>query len=127
MKRVVSVAAVVVSMLVVTTMAASGDGNPHSKREYEVTITNVTKGETFTPLLVVSHRGPVQIFELGVEASEELEDVAETGNTDPLKDLLLPGGLFHALGVTRGPVRRGARGLGPPRGARDLDGLPALV
>ena len=78
-------------------MAASGDGNPHSKREYEVTITNVTKEETFTPLLVVSHRGPVQIFELGVEASEELEDVAETGNTDPLKDLLLATG--HVIDV----------------------------
>lgn len=92
MKRVVSVAAVVVSMLVVTTMATSGDGNHRSKREYQVTITNATKGETFTPLLVVSHRGPLQMFELGEAASTELETVAETGDTGPLKDLLLATG-----------------------------------
>ncbi len=55
---------------------------------YEVTITNLTRGQMFTPILVVTHRSNVQLFELGSPASTELEILAEEGNTVPLTTLL---------------------------------------
>lgn len=51
--------------------------------EYEVEITNITPGQTFTPQLVVTHPRSVSLFSLGDEASEELEILAEDGATGP--------------------------------------------
>lgn len=64
----------------------------HSSR-YEVSITNLTKGQTFTPILVATHREGVRVFELGAEASPELEAIAESGDPGPLAAFLegLPG------------------------------------
>jgi hypothetical protein len=60
---------------------------------YEVTITNITKGQIFTPILAVTHTREASLFELGSAASSELEQLAEGGATAPLQDLLdsLPG------------------------------------
>lgn len=51
---------------------------------YEVTITNLTRAQTFTPILVASHREGVKIFELGSAASNELSTLAEGGDVGPL-------------------------------------------
>jgi hypothetical protein len=51
---------------------------------YEVTITNVTHGTIFTPILVVSHKPGVKLFELGQPASDELAALAEGGDVVPL-------------------------------------------
>lgn len=58
------------------------------KARFEVTVTNVTRDQAFTPLLVVAHRPGLRLFELGQPASPELETLAEEGNTAPLKALL---------------------------------------
>ena len=66
-------------------------GQPASAQDdfsYEVTITNLTRGQQFTPILVVTHRSNVKLFELGSPASAELETLAEEGNTAPLTTLL---------------------------------------
>ena len=55
---------------------------------YEVTITNVTQNQSFTPLLVASHRASASIFTLGEAASSDLETLAEEGNTEPLTNTL---------------------------------------
>ncbi len=55
---------------------------------YEVSVTNITKGQTFTPILVVAHRPDVHLFELGQPAGSELEVMAEAGNIAPLEALL---------------------------------------
>jgi Spondin_N len=55
---------------------------------YEVSITNITKGQTFTPVLVSSHSKAVSLFELGDEASAELQVLAEGGDTAPLTSIL---------------------------------------
>ena len=52
--------------------------------QYEVTITNLTRAQLFTPILVASHRRGVQIFELGSSASVELSALAEGGDVAPL-------------------------------------------
>ncbi len=51
---------------------------------YEVRITNVTRGQSFTPILVASHRQGVRLFEAGQPASAELAALAEGGATTPL-------------------------------------------
>ena len=57
-------------------------------RHFQVTITNLTGGQQFTPLLLVSHRSPVHLFVLGAAASPQLRTLAEQGNTGPLATLL---------------------------------------
>src|SRR5215471_1700211 len=55
----------------------------------QVTITNITKGQTFTPIMVAVHKPGVHIFVLGTPASVELEQLAEAGDTAPLEAALL--------------------------------------
>jgi hypothetical protein len=55
---------------------------------YEVTITNLTRGQQFTPVLVNSHRPGVQLFSAGEAVIPELAMLAEEGNTAPLATLL---------------------------------------
>jgi Spondin_N len=57
-------------------------------RGFEVTVTNLTRGQQFTPILVASHREGVRLFDLGSPASGELATLAEEGNTAPLMTLL---------------------------------------
>ncbi len=52
--------------------------------QYEVTITNVTRGQTFTPVFVASHSAGVRFFELGRPAISQLAIVAEEGDLAPL-------------------------------------------
>lgn len=54
---------------------------PHTPFTYEVTITNVTPGQTFTPQLLATHGYGVRVFELGQPASAGLELLAEGGDT----------------------------------------------
>jgi spondin N len=63
--------------------AAQADG-----RRFEVTITNLTAHQVFTPIMVASHREGVQLFTLGQPASVELEILAEAGDTGPLSAAL---------------------------------------
>lgn len=49
--------------------------------QYRVTITNITKAQTFSPQLVVTHREHVALFNLGRPASPGLAFLAEDGNT----------------------------------------------
>jgi hypothetical protein len=56
---------------------------------YEVTITNISRGSFFTPILVASHRAEVKLFTLGQPASPELATLAEGGDIAPLEQILL--------------------------------------
>lgn len=55
---------------------------------FEVTVTNITKGVQFTPILVVAHRADIALWELGAPASPELAFLAEDGSTAALEGLL---------------------------------------
>ena len=69
-----------------TLCASAAVGQPSV--QYEVTITNITAGQSFTPQLVVTHPGDVILFKLGEPASEALEILAEGGDTAPLSEAL---------------------------------------
>jgi len=80
--------AVICSSLISSVVLADGEARDDDHKDnganYEVTITNLTRAQTFTPILVASHRKGINIFELGSEASAELSTIAESGNPAPL-------------------------------------------
>lgn len=69
-------------------LAAASLGAQAAGKVYEVTITNITKAQIFTPIMVASHRSGAKLFTLGEAASDELEILAESGNPGPLSDKL---------------------------------------
>src|SRR5260370_11823177 len=55
---------------------------------FHVTITNITQRQTFTPIMVASHKQGVTLFTLGQPASVELEHLAEAGDVSELEATL---------------------------------------
>lgn len=55
---------------------------------FEVTVTNITAAQTFTPILVATHASDSVLFRLGEPASAELAELAEGGDTAPLAAVL---------------------------------------
>lgn len=51
---------------------------------YEVTITNLTTGQAFSPPVLATHRGGTRIFRVGRHASEGIRQIAENGNNAAL-------------------------------------------
>lgn len=80
----------VMTMLLATSLlissAAWAQGNSaQGKRTYEVKVTNLTKGQSFTPLLAATHSRAITFFKPGQPASGALADLAEGGATGPLE------------------------------------------
>lgn len=78
----------VFALAVITSILAGGTVLAENSPRYEVTVTNLTRGQQFTPILVASHKGGVSLFKAGDPASPELAILAEEGNTAPLTALL---------------------------------------
>jgi len=57
-------------------------------QELEITVSNLTHGIYFTPLLIAAHDENTFAFHAGTEASTELTTQAEGGNPAPLKTVL---------------------------------------
>lgn len=88
-----AVAAVALMGLMAAGQTAFGDEEDDRGAHYAVTVTNITRGQTFTPILVATHKAGIRLFELGEPASAQLATLAEEGNTAPLAALLsgMPG------------------------------------
>ena len=70
---------------------------------YEVTVTNMTHAQVFTPVLVVTHKKGVKLFTPGEPATDELAQLAEGGDVAPLADLLdSMGNRVGAIAVSEG-------------------------
>ena len=89
----------VLSMSMLAGMASASD-----KQAFEVTVTNITKGEVFTPIMVASHRHGVKLFEIGEPVDQDLEILAESGDTQPLSTSLLTSGLALDVITADGPL-----------------------
>jgi len=61
-------------------LASLFTATPLLAADYDVTITNVTRGTVFTPIYVVSQTASLNLFELGQPASDELAALAEGGD-----------------------------------------------
>lgn len=73
----------------------------------EVTITNLTRGQIFSPPIVYTHRSGYRLFSPGEPAISELAGVAEDADNDPLIALLGTEPAVGAVGVGGGPVLPG--------------------
>ena len=90
MKRTIFVFAV---SLIITGVLASSPafaGERGGKRAYEVTITNLTRDQIFSPPIVISHSRYFQLFTPGAPAGPELYPLAEDGDVMPLLDHISP-------------------------------------
>lgn len=79
--------ALTASLLLATSLAGAQAQSANGAM-FEVTITNITRGAFFTPILVASHRLGVNLFDLGQPASDELAVLAEGGDIVPLEQAL---------------------------------------
>lgn len=85
MKRIVAPSAIAALLLgTVMIRPIFGQAGPR----YAVVVTNMTRGQSFTPILVATHTQALRLFAPGTAASPELRDLAEEGNTDPFITLL---------------------------------------
>lgn len=90
-------------------MLASASANA---AQWDVTITNLTNGNHFTPLLVTAHDSASHLFQAGTAASSAITDMAECGDltallvinpedadtvANPAMGLLAPGGSTTAM------------------------------
>lgn len=80
--------------LVVLTAALLAFGMPAAYADddggafYEIRVTNVTRGQSFTPIMIAVHKPGVKFFTVGQPASTELAALAEGGDTAPLSAVL---------------------------------------
>jgi len=66
-------------------------------RVLEITLTNLTHGMEFTPMLVASHNSKYKMFELGKPASNELERLSESGNLIPMETAMMADTNVHDI------------------------------
>ncbi len=83
LKKIIYVTLSIAGLLFAGSVTADG------KNSYDITITNLTRGEIFTPILVASTAHDSKLFTLGAAASGELEIIAESGNPVPLSNTLI--------------------------------------
>jgi hypothetical protein len=76
--------------------------------DYRVTVTNLTAQQVFTPLLFVSHRADISLFQVGQPASVELAAVAEGGDTSMLAAALEASGMTTTVAPQMMPLPPGA-------------------
>ena len=57
-------------------------------KDVDITITNLTQGIYYTPLLVTAHNMEASLYELGQPASMELQMMAEGGDISGLSSML---------------------------------------
>lgn len=80
-----------ICLVVVAAVSLLGGSTPswaQSLPRYRVSITNLTKGQTFTPILIATHAPGTRIFSPGTVASPQLQVLAEEGDTAMLATLL---------------------------------------
>jgi Spondin_N len=69
---------------------------------FEVKITNLTRAQQFTPILVASHREGVRLFNLGESVSPEMAVLAEEGDPTQMANLL--SGMREVKDVVTSPL-----------------------
>ena len=112
MKRLYLIIAVVLASLAalsVGILSVSAHDPDDDRAKFEVTITNLTKGQIFSPAVVATHNKKFSpLFELGSAASTELAMVAEDALNGDLVAALEGDSNVKDVQVTPGPIMPGA-------------------
>lgn len=88
MKIKLPVLLLILSSFISLSATANQYGYYHAKKQYKITITNITKGVSFTPLLAATHNRDARFFTVGEPASEAVSRIAEGGDIAVLKEEL---------------------------------------
>lgn len=76
------------SFVGVAALGVLGLAQTATAQTYEVIVTNITPGQTFTPILGANHKATTRFFRFGDPARPELAILAEAGDVAPLQSLL---------------------------------------
>jgi hypothetical protein len=90
------------------TQEAESFGGASSDAVYEVSITNITHGEAFTPVLMAVHNDKYRLFRLGAPIGAELAVLAQEGFVAPLQTVLNANRNVGATVAATGPTLPGA-------------------
>lgn len=82
--RKVRLIAILAALSMLTLLVGAPAVSAGETRTYQVTITNQTGGQPFTPALVATHKGSDGLFTVGKAASFGLKEIAENGNLEPM-------------------------------------------
>jgi hypothetical protein len=82
--RYMKITGIALLVLLLALLTASLGFAEAESTSYEVTITNLTDGQPFTPPLIATHRPSTSMFTVGQPASFELKEIAENGNLAPM-------------------------------------------
>jgi len=107
-----ALAILAISLLAGTLFSATASADAY----FEVKVTNITKGLTFTPAMVATTRKGDHFFASGYPASSAVETIAESGNSGPLAasldaydvaslGFIGPGGHDSVVVATAGPYK----------------------
>ena len=99
---------VLAALIATTAFAAPGDAQDKILVTYEVTITNVTASQIFSPPVLVTHKARTGVFHAGEAASDEVAMVAEDGDASALVALLEADPDVHDIVVADGPLMPGS-------------------
>ena len=97
-----------VAALASALLAVAGVASADGRNSYDVVITNVTKGQVFSPPVLVSHDDSIALFQAGAPALPELAIVAEDGAGRPLANLLNTLPQVSQAQYTTAPIPPGA-------------------
>jgi hypothetical protein len=84
MKKIRYVYTAMILMFFILAGGLSYADQSHGGNTYAVTITNLTRGQVFSPPIVISHKKVFNLFTLGDPASDQIYPLAEDGDTVPL-------------------------------------------
>lgn len=93
-------------MIALATVGASAAADQQDVT-YSVTIENLSSGQPFTPPVVAAHTGGLDVWRFGSAASDEVREIAENGNNDPLVALLNASAAVSDSTVGTAPVMPG--------------------
>lgn len=108
MKLATRCSAALLAASIFVTAAANADHYDRRAATYEVTITNITKGQVFSPPVLVTHSRSIALFNVGEPALKELAIVAEDGMGSPLADLASSLPQVAMAQATTAPIPPGA-------------------
>ena len=127
--RIATSAILLAGLFTTSTAFADGDYQPRG-RSYEVTITNITRGQILSPPVVFTHKDGFRLFELGQPASAEVAAVAEDAVNGPLEAKLDADPKVSDRVTGGGPIPPGQSmtlTVRATRGARYLGAISMMV
>ncbi len=104
-KRVMAIVAGAIAVLLMVALAIATASA--QEMTYSVSIENLTEGQPFTPPVLIAHPASMDLFEPGDAASNEIAQLAENGNGDPL--VALANGAGATVVAHDAPIMPGER------------------